>query len=102
ALDRIAGCGPRLRARCGHPAAAEAAVEADAPVDVVAHDREGDHAASRAWRKCAYSSTGWAIVDGSVTVGGWMTNVCSSSYDVPACAPTSSTNDTWPSGASIP
>src|SRR5438132_8160868 len=49
------------------------------PVDVVAHDREGDHAASRACRKCAYSSTGWAIADGSVTVGGWMTNVCSSS-----------------------
>src|SRR5207302_2016857 len=95
--------GPAGLARApGQGAALQAAVEADAPMDVVAHDPEGDHAASRACLKCAYSSTGWTIADGSVTVGGWMTNVCSSSYDVPAWAPTSSTNDTSPSGASIP
>src|SRR2546428_125085 len=94
--------GRRLCDHVGDPVEVQAAVEADAPVDVVAHDREGDHAASRACRKCAYSSTGWAIADGSVMVGGWMTNVCSSSYDVPAWAPTSSTNDTSASGASIP
>src|SRR5256712_8176345 len=94
--------GRRLCDHVGDPVEVQAAVEADAPVDVVAHDREWDHTASRSCRKCPYSSTGWAIADGSVMVGGWMTNVCSSSYDVPAWAPTSSTNDTSASGASIP
>src|SRR3989442_1644540 len=84
------------------PVEVQAAVQPDAPVDVVAHDRDRDHAASRERMKCAYSSVGWAIGDASVTVGGWMTNVCSSSYDGPPCAPTSGTNDTLPSGAPIP
>src|SRR5438093_33934 len=86
----------------GDPVEVQAAVQPDAPVDVVAHDRDRDHAASRERMKCAYSSVGWAIGDASVTVGGWMTNVCSSSYDGPPCAPTSGTNDTLPSGAPIP